>query len=55
VDEHSGIMDIPGERIVPMQNYDHRTMCRFQDESSNGYKIISGILHEWADEALESA
>lgn len=52
MNEHSGTLDAPGERIVLMLNYDRKSMCKFQDEPSNGYKIISGVLREWADGAL---
>lgn len=54
MDEHSGTLDGPGERIALMPNYDRKSMCKFQDEPSNGHKIISGVLREWADEALGS-
>ena len=43
-------MDIPGERIVPMQGCDHRSICRFAGESSEGYKAIMSVLLEWAEE-----
>ena len=51
VDDISGIMDILGERIIPMPNCDHKSICRFSDERSASYKSVWGVLREWADEA----
>jgi hypothetical protein len=53
VDEDSGIIGFPEERIVPMHGCDHRTICRFEAETSNGYKSILGVLQDWADAAKE--
>jgi hypothetical protein len=50
VDDISGIMDIAGERIIPMPNCDHRSICRFNDETSGNYKSVLGVLQDWADE-----
>lgn len=49
VDDISGVMDIAGKRIVPMQGCDHRSICRFASESSEGYKAILNVLLEWAE------
>ena len=32
-----------------MQGYDHRSICRFASESSEGYKLILDVLMIWAD------
>jgi hypothetical protein len=47
-------MHIPGEKIVPMDDCDHSTICRFDAETSLGYKTIFGILQEWARGCKES-
>lgn len=54
VDESSGIMGLPDERIVPMHGCDHKTICRFESETSSGYQSILGVLQGWADVAKES-
>jgi hypothetical protein len=54
VDDISGIMGVAGERIIPMPNCDHKSICRFSDETSGGYKSIWGVLRDWADETKES-
>ncbi|KAI9774712.1 MAG: hypothetical protein M1839_001673 [Geoglossum umbratile] len=38
VDDISGIMGVAGERIIPMPNCDHKSICRFGGETSGGYK-----------------
>ena len=43
-------MDISGERIVPMLGYNHRTMCRFDNRDSEGYKMILGVFFDWVEE-----
>ena len=42
-------MDIAGERIVPMPDCDHKSICRFGAETSTGYKTILGVLQDWAE------
>ncbi|KFY81883.1 hypothetical protein V500_11000 [Pseudogymnoascus sp. VKM F-4518 (FW-2643)] len=54
VDEFSGIMGVPKERIIPMQGCDHRTICRFPGTYSKGYKAVLGILHEWVSPINEA-
>ncbi|KAH0536065.1 hypothetical protein FGG08_007031 [Glutinoglossum americanum] len=51
VDNNSGIMDIPKERIVYMDGCDHRSICRFNDKTSNGYRTVLGVLKPWVKEA----
>jgi len=51
VDDISGIMDIAGERIIPMPDCDHKSICRFSEETSSSYKSVWGVLQDWADEA----
>ncbi|KAH7091508.1 hypothetical protein FB567DRAFT_490488 [Paraphoma chrysanthemicola] len=36
VDQHSAIMEVPGEDIIPLFA-NHRTMCRFEGANDNGY------------------
>lgn len=43
-------MDIPGERIVPMLGYNHKTMCRFDSKGSGGYKLILAVFLDWINE-----
>ena len=50
VDDTSGIMNIPNERIVPMQGCDHRSICRFSGKQSESYKRVFNVLHDWVDE-----
>ena len=47
-------MDIPGERIVPMMNCNHKNICRFGEESSEGYQTILGVLRDWVEELDQS-
>lgn len=42
-------MDTAGERIIPMQSYDHRSICRFSGESSEGYKSVLGVIQDWIE------
>jgi hypothetical protein len=44
-------MDIPKERIVYMDGCDHRSICRFDDKTSNSYKSVLGVLKPWAKES----
>lgn len=37
-----------------MHGCDHRTICRFEGDTSNGYKIILGVLMDVAEETKES-
>ena len=48
VDAVTGTMG--GERYVPMQGCDHRTVCTFASRDNN-YKLILGILREWCEMA----
>jgi hypothetical protein len=51
VDSKTGtIGNVPGERYVPMQGCDHKTVCLFSSRNHN-YKLVLGILREWCDEA----
>jgi protein SERAC1 len=50
VDDTSGIMNIPNERIVPMQGCDHRNICRFSSKHSESYKRVSNVLQDWINE-----
>lgn len=50
VDDTSGIMNIPNERIVPMHGCDHRSICRFASKHSESYKRVSNVLQDWVDE-----
>jgi hypothetical protein len=43
------LLDIPGELILPMLNCDHKRICRFNSETSSRYKMVWGVLQEWAD------
>ena len=47
-------MDIPGERIVPMLGYNHRTICRFKNKDIGGYQMILGVLLDWIEELSHS-
>lgn len=44
-------MDIPKERIVYMDGCDHRSICRFNDKTSNSYKSVLGVLKQWVKES----
>ncbi|KAI9767152.1 MAG: hypothetical protein M1839_004625 [Geoglossum umbratile] len=48
VDEISGTMDVPKETIVPMDGYDHRDICRFEDYTSSGYQTVFSRLEKLA-------
>lgn len=43
-------MDIVGERYVPMQGCNHRSICRFPGGTSEGYKTVLNVLQDWAEE-----
>lgn len=49
VDDTSGIMNIPSERIVPMPGCDHRSICRFSGHHSESYKRVSNVLQDWIE------
>ncbi|KAH0562180.1 hypothetical protein GP486_003124 [Trichoglossum hirsutum] len=51
VDDNSGVVGIPKERIVHMDGCDHRNICRFSDKTSNGYQTVLGVLKPWAKDA----
>ncbi|KAK8097440.1 hypothetical protein PG984_016579 [Apiospora sp. TS-2023a] len=50
VDGVTGIINCAGERVIDMQGCDHRSICRFAQRSNN-YRLILGILKEWASAA----
>ena len=54
VDEISGVMDMAGERIIPMEGCDHSSICSFSSNTSNSYKSVQAILKSWADEARQT-
>jgi hypothetical protein len=54
VDKHTGVMNIDGELIVPMDGCDHTTVCRFENASSDGYKSILDVLVRYTAQARES-
>ena len=41
-------MNREGERVIPMMGRNHSDMCRFEDEHSSAYRIVLGVLKEWA-------
>ncbi|KAI9748141.1 MAG: hypothetical protein M4579_007306, partial [Chaenotheca gracillima] len=43
VDESSGFMGLPNERIVPMPDCDHRELCKHGGKSNNYKKLLSAI------------
>jgi hypothetical protein len=54
VDKESAKLNTPDERVVPMQNCDHRNICRFSGPESKSYQRVCGILKEYAGEANKS-
>jgi hypothetical protein len=46
VDRHAGVLDFPGEVIIPMDGCDHRTVCRFSDEKDSNYRVIMSRIRE---------
>ncbi|KAH8765724.1 hypothetical protein F5882DRAFT_335083, partial [Hyaloscypha sp. PMI_1271] len=44
VDAHTGILDFPGEVIIPMDGCDHRTMCRFSNKDDNNYRVLKSRI-----------
>src|SRR5580704_17421178 len=44
-------MGIPNEHIIPMQGCDHCEICRFADQSSNGYRVVRNTIEEVATDA----
>jgi len=54
VDDFSGVMDIAGERIVPMMDSDHRDICQFPDEKHHSYKRVLNVLKDVAYKAVQS-
>lgn len=51
VDEIRGSMRVDTENIVFMPGCDHRTVCCFESEKSQGYKKVSSKLREVVEEA----
>ncbi|KAF2279455.1 uncharacterized protein EI97DRAFT_492076 [Westerdykella ornata] len=51
VDQHSAIMEIPGEYIIPLFA-NHRTMCRFEGATDDGYTYALAALKRLARTAL---
>lgn len=46
MDRHTGVLDFPGEVIIPMDGCDHRTLCRFSDEKDSNYRVILSRIRE---------
>jgi len=46
VDEHTGVLGFPGEKIIPMMGCDHRTVCRFTSKDDWNYKLIVREIKE---------
>ncbi|KAF1922717.1 ankyrin [Didymella exigua CBS 183.55] len=53
VDQHSAIMEIPGEDIIPLFA-NHRTMCRFEGATDDGYSYTLKAIDRLARTALLS-
>ncbi|KAL2061254.1 hypothetical protein VTL71DRAFT_7527, partial [Oculimacula yallundae] len=51
VDEISGSMNVSTEDIVRMPGCDHRKICCFENEKSQGYKKVSSKLREVIEKA----
>jgi hypothetical protein len=49
VDDVSGVMDIPKETVVPMDDCDHQNICRFGDPTTGGYRKVSFHLEKLAN------
>lgn len=46
VDDISGSMGVATERKVPMQNCDHREICRHGNKSDNGLKLLLAAIKD---------
>ena len=46
VDDRSGFMGAATDRRVPMQNRDHREICKYGSESDNGFQSILAAIKE---------
>lgn len=51
VDQHSAIMEIPGEDIIPLFA-NHKTMCRFAGATDDGYIYAFKAINRLAKTAL---
>ncbi|KAF2705809.1 hypothetical protein K504DRAFT_484184 [Pleomassaria siparia CBS 279.74] len=51
VDKHSAIMEIPGEEIIPLFA-NHRTMCRFEGVTDDGYSYALKTIKRLTRTAL---
>jgi len=47
-------MRVDTENIVIMPGCDHRTVCCFESEKSQGYRKVSSKLREVVEEATKS-
>ncbi|KAF2848626.1 hypothetical protein T440DRAFT_500299 [Plenodomus tracheiphilus IPT5] len=53
VEKHSAIMENPDEEIIPLYA-NHRTMCRFEGVTDNGYIYALRIIKRLAEKALKN-
>jgi hypothetical protein len=47
-------MAVGGERIIPMIDTDHQTICRYPSRSNHSYKRVLNVLRDFATDATES-
>ena len=52
VDGRGGSVGAATERIIPMQGYDHRSMCRHPANGSQGLQLILGAISECANKCV---
>jgi hypothetical protein len=49
VEEDSAKMADPAEHYYPMPGCDRMSICKFSGEDSPSYKLVWGVLREWAE------
>jgi len=50
----SSIIGVPGERLRPMNDDDHISICRFATRDDDRYKLVLKVLQDFAKAALPS-
>ncbi len=46
MDEVNGVMNVPKETIVPMDDCDHGDICRFSDPTNSGFRKVCSHLEK---------
>ena len=49
MDDESGVIGIPKETVVPMDDCDHQNICRFGNPTTGGYRKVSFHLEKLAN------